>query len=279
MNQMIDVLDYNHKIEPKIQEALSPIMGFFKDLSFGYTRFYQNETRIILETNTDWFAAHVEKGLYDTALSECVTRVLSNADNQYVYLMTGEPMTPVHSLLFEHDMWNGLCFYVKSKNYIEAFHLETSRDNNEILNLYVSHPDVFQKMVNFIREKLFDLKIENAPRCLFSIYTPNDLEENYSHNEHNYSIYNEKKLKEFSKTIDVKKVYIPRYNVFLPKRQAACYFLLTKGFTSKEIGHRLGLSSRTVESYIAIIKSKLGIHYKNELIANEYKDSEPQKYS
>lgn len=267
--QTLAMLEYNQSLEPKVQDVLAPVMGFFKDLSFGYTRYYHDESRIILETNTNWLMAHVEKGLYDQALSECFRHVISQNDNQYVSLITGEPTTPVHSLLFEHDMWNGLSFFVKSKSYVEAFHLESSRNNAEVLKLYVSHPDVFQNMVSFIRHKLIELKIEEAPKCPFPLALNNSNQEGFKQAESNETAHKNRELDAFSKEIGLKKVYLPQYDIFLPKQQAVCYSLLSKGFSSKEIGNRLGLSSRTVESYIAIIKEKLGVHYKNEIISNE----------
>jgi DNA-binding CsgD family transcriptional regulator len=52
----------------------------------------------------------------------------------------------------------------------------------------------------------------------------------------------------------------------LSKQQQACVFLLMRGKTMKEIASILNLSVRTVESYFALIKLKLGCNNKSQII-------------
>jgi DNA-binding CsgD family transcriptional regulator len=52
----------------------------------------------------------------------------------------------------------------------------------------------------------------------------------------------------------------------LTEKQMACLKLLTQGYTMKLIGRYLGLSPRTVESYLTNIKIKLKLSQKIELI-------------
>jgi DNA-binding CsgD family transcriptional regulator len=56
-------------------------------------------------------------------------------------------------------------------------------------------------------------------------------------------------------------------NVYLTKREAECVFHLAKGQTAKQIGKTLGLSPRTVETYLAKTKEKLKCHTVTELIS------------
>lgn len=53
----------------------------------------------------------------------------------------------------------------------------------------------------------------------------------------------------------------------LSPREKQCAHYLLNGMTAKEIGQQLGLSSRTVESYIVNMKIKLNCANKAELIA------------
>lgn len=55
-------------------------------------------------------------------------------------------------------------------------------------------------------------------------------------------------------------------NVYLSKQQLICAKFLLNGMTAKEIANKINLSSRTVESYIDIIKTKLKCYNKTELI-------------
>lgn len=54
--------------------------------------------------------------------------------------------------------------------------------------------------------------------------------------------------------------------IYLTKREAECFYLLSRFSTVKKIAQILALSPRTVESYINQIKTKMCILYKSELI-------------
>jgi len=54
--------------------------------------------------------------------------------------------------------------------------------------------------------------------------------------------------------------------VFLSTRERECVSLLVKGKTAKEIGKIMKLSHRTVEHYLATVKTKLNVSSKSELI-------------
>ncbi|MCK4870980.1 MAG: helix-turn-helix transcriptional regulator, partial [Gammaproteobacteria bacterium] len=61
--------------------------------------------------------------------------------------------------------------------------------------------------------------------------------------------------------------------VHLSDRQIECLTYLLAGYTAKEIAQILGLSFRTVESYVEIIKQKHGCPNKKELIRKILPDS------
>lgn len=52
----------------------------------------------------------------------------------------------------------------------------------------------------------------------------------------------------------------------LSSREKQCAYFLLNGMTAKEIGHQLGLSNRTIETYIEHIKIKLQCRNKTQLI-------------
>jgi len=52
----------------------------------------------------------------------------------------------------------------------------------------------------------------------------------------------------------------------LSERELECLFLQIRGKTAKQIGDILGLSKRTVESYVDNIKTKMGCQNKSELL-------------
>jgi DNA-binding CsgD family transcriptional regulator len=63
--------------------------------------------------------------------------------------------------------------------------------------------------------------------------------------------------------------YLLAYNqspIDLSTQQQLCVFFLIRGKRTKEIAHILGISTRTVESYIEIIKHKLGCCSQSQII-------------
>jgi DNA-binding CsgD family transcriptional regulator len=58
----------------------------------------------------------------------------------------------------------------------------------------------------------------------------------------------------------------------LSKRQTECLFFLLRGKTDKEIGGILGLSSRTIESYINEIKFKMNCLTRTEVIEKAFSE-------
>ena len=59
-------------------------------------------------------------------------------------------------------------------------------------------------------------------------------------------------------------------NANLSQQKINCLNLLATGFSAKEIGEKLNLSRRTVESYIADIRRTYGFRNSKELIAAYY---------
>jgi DNA-binding CsgD family transcriptional regulator len=53
----------------------------------------------------------------------------------------------------------------------------------------------------------------------------------------------------------------------LSKREKECVSFLSKGYTDKQIARQLGISPRTVETYLSAAKHKLSIATRAELIA------------
>lgn len=53
--------------------------------------------------------------------------------------------------------------------------------------------------------------------------------------------------------------------VYLTRRESECLFYLARGYSSREIGEMLDLSSRTIESYLNNVKAKLSCTRRSEL--------------
>ncbi len=59
----------------------------------------------------------------------------------------------------------------------------------------------------------------------------------------------------------------PFEDVYLTAREAECVYYYTLGFTLIDIAHKLKISHRTTEYYIANVKKKLRVRSKQELLS------------
>jgi DNA-binding CsgD family transcriptional regulator len=59
----------------------------------------------------------------------------------------------------------------------------------------------------------------------------------------------------------------------LTERELDCLIYTTLGMSAKDIGKKLGLSNRTIESYLQTLKQKLGCHSKSQLLKLIYQSS------
>lgn len=63
-----------------------------------------------------------------------------------------------------------------------------------------------------------------------------------------------------------KELYSSKCINMLSKRQNECLYLLAHGMTIKEIAKKIGLSPRTIEHYLEVIKTKLNCTSRSDLI-------------
>lgn len=68
----------------------------------------------------------------------------------------------------------------------------------------------------------------------------------------------------------------PKSPESLSEREEEVLNLITRGFTSREVGDRLFISPRTVENHIAELYRKLGLHNSHQLSCEVYQDEETE---
>jgi DNA-binding CsgD family transcriptional regulator len=123
----------------------------------------------------------------------------------------------------KHSLAHGLTIVQQHRDYCDFFMIATSPNNSQVNNFYLNKKEMFHHfMANFY--ETFDSTIQELNS--YKIYVPyrNDSDDNFL--------------------------------ITLSPRQQDYAQLLIKGLTSKEIAKNLGLSHRTVEEYIDILKLK-----------------------
>lgn len=63
-----------------------------------------------------------------------------------------------------------------------------------------------------------------------------------------------------------------KHREYLTKRESQCFSWIVRAKPTKVIGSKLGISTKTVENYIDILKEKLGCNSKMELMGKAIRD-------
>src|SRR3989338_11624667 len=166
-----DFINYNTELYPLLKDICHPLFSNFNFSSFGYTKYLFDGSRMVLETNHDWFKLYDQ--LKFNEKEEGTHSLLHNimmleSKDQHSNILVGNPKSKLHEALFSLNIWNSISIYTKTEKYIEVFHLATSRDNDQAIDFYVNRKDLLQRFIYYFREKLHDLNLNNAP------FTPPD---------------------------------------------------------------------------------------------------------
>lgn len=148
------------------------------------------------------------------------------------YLNLGISRNLSHFLRDHHGFAHGLTIIQQHGPYCDFFIFGTNPDNSCINNFYLNKKEAFQEFI-----KNFYLK------------TGTILDDLYQHR--------------LALPVDVYKHR--KSNSSFSTRQLECGDLVLKGLTSKEIAKKLGLSPRTVEEYIKVLRKKSGAKNKTQL--------------
>jgi DNA-binding NarL/FixJ family response regulator len=155
------------------------------------------------------------------------------------------------------DIGHGIHLVRHQKEKTEVFGFASHCDNRKIYDFYLNQSHLLKKFTQYFLEEAKELITIGQAQL---IVPPPKM------------ILKDENLEKIS----YKQNDLPAINSFyqkinhpfrlLSKRESECFGLLIQGISSTAIGHKLGLSSKTVYVYIDRIKQKLGCHNKEELI-------------
>ena len=225
-------------------EALG-IIGFY------YIRLYEDGSFLDLSARPDWSLLYFQKlfaGQYPlSALSDHI--YIENGVN----LWTLNADNPIWQDGIAHFGYgNGITLCEQRQGFKELYSFYARADNTHINDFYLRHLDFLEKFKKMFVEKGQRL-IRQADQYRFI------LPERY-HTPENPTTALPKSLQHIFNQEDQECLETPT------PREIECLSLFSKGFSSKEIGGLLGISQRTVENYIANLKSKWHCNKITELL-------------
>lgn len=260
-----DAIDYNISISDRLVDLCDPLK-YLGLIHFGCLKFFKDGTYLKLSNNINWTKHYLINNLADNQgnFAEKLKIAAFFTLDQHLWPAS----KPGDSLSAMHDfgIFNGINFNIKSNDYIESFYFATSKDNQQVFNIYVSHTDLLKRFILYFKEKTADI---------FNIYEAKKLAMQKSPLSFVQAVlgscstdYEDQNLVDFKKNTMIKHYHLNgKYcQTYLTKRESECVKYLARGKSSKEIGKLTDLSPRTVESYINLAKYKTGSDSSSALV-------------
>lgn len=149
---------------------------------------------------------------------------------------------------------NGISICQDHAHFREVYSFYSTSENHAINHFYLNNIDYLKKFKNFFVKKANKLiqKSENNKFILPKEHLKSDWQVNATGNK--------------KPILELPILERTGIQEVLTEREKSCLFWLVKGKSSKDIGNILCLSKRTVENYIANMKSKLSCKKASELV-------------
>lgn len=214
---------------------------------FTFGRHYHDGSRLYLKDRCDALDEYLKEKHYLNGNTECKPE---NYKEQVMLWSTAPNQRVFDACARAYGFDHGIFVFEPHDNYCETIAFATNSSNDRIINTYLSKMDQLKAFIEYFREMAAPI-IRQAEKQKFIL--------------------------PFNETLDISSALIDtsQYNALkinsccdelLTERQIECCLLLLQGKTAREIGASLKLSTRTVEYYLNIIKTKLDCKNKAELL-------------
>ncbi len=253
-------LHYNESVLPALRDICSPLFSSFGFTTFAYLRFLNNGKLLHVSTNHDWLQFYAGQNLFND-VERYKNEINSIPENGIGYFLRSTKVSPdFASLLEKFDLWHAISIYIRHPNYCESYCFATVADNHQIHDLYHNNMDILKHFILYFKSKGHTWLDHSDSAKLFTTTSPSFQEDE--------KFLLDKKINEFLSQTKVHKFYFGdnQHSITLSPRQAECLVHLSNGKSTKEIGKKIGISHRTVETHLELLKHKVGRHTKSDLV-------------
>lgn len=249
-NSILHNNHYSLHIIHEVQAICEPLFQKNQISTFVYARFFDSASTYICSSHPHLHAHHLNHGYIATPI---IPENLLN--NKFHYLLLPNQNDGFSQVIFDYknyfDINFGINFYERYESYFDLFSFFTRDDSPSKINHMINHIDIFEKFKLYFKEKAAKLIAKSAQN---EIILPQHMRPNLS------GLKKDPRLKRHCFTTQGQKNY-------LTDRELEVIKYLAQGCTAKDAGKLSGLSPRTIENYLANIRTRLGIHKKHEIIS------------
>jgi DNA-binding CsgD family transcriptional regulator len=241
------VYDYTLSHINNITEICRPLSNLGID-DFSWLKITKNEELIFL---TNVHKDFIKEFYLETYKDDPLLHLLSTNKNPVVYYIWPENATDaIAKLLNKYSMYSGMAICYRDGETIQMFCFSFRKYFPNYTNFFINH---IQQLTNFISyfRTIYNPVLNNC-----------NIMANY-----NGIIPNQSFIINSPITIETCNVNIIQNDntIIFSAREIQCIRAIKQNKTSKEIAQELGISYRTVESYIEHIKDKAGLDSKHDI--------------
>jgi DNA-binding CsgD family transcriptional regulator len=259
-------LELSEVICNKIKPLCEPLDRVFGIPLFGYRKFFPDGTCFNTSSNVE-LTKFVQEKFSNKMLPNYEEEAKSGLQRErYFVLRVGEPSPQdlFLSALYDYDVWNTLSLYRKDGECLEGFYFTSTRKNYKIVEEYINNIGLFERFSYYFREKFSDiLSAEDIKKVSLPTVSASIFEDC-----NKLALEKEKSFHDFiAHTFPQKlSLNINGKEVPLSSQEFKCLAWLSRGKTAKEAARMMGLSPRTVESYMDNVRFKTKIDSRSKLI-------------
>lgn len=217
--------------------------------SFNYIRNYYNGSQVNLSNTPLWLEHFYEQEYYNIGAFENHPK---NYENGALLWPSLSGQKVFYDARTYYDIDNGITVVEKHQNCCDFFYFGSTSKNTQATNFYINNSDLLKKFILYFREsgkKI--LKAAEKSRIIRPdlLWDKKNNKRDTNLNQLREEFLNDIKLEEkvLTESFQGKRI---------SSKQACCLHYISKGKTAKEIAKLMGISNRTVEAHIAMLKSK-----------------------
>ncbi len=257
------LLEFNRAVQPKLTEILEPLklLGIS---NFAYVKYTKDNETFRIGNHTEYTDMWFKLGIYKkpATLNRLADQGTNPDSNQPKCYLWNADNTDLTQLRRDVNMWNGASFYLHRGDHIEGWALGGTLEDHALPNFILNNQEAIKLFFHYFRSTASDLidTSDKSKILLKPITAEPELAENICNSEH---------LAEFLRQIALNKYFLRHgsESFTLSTRELDCLRHKNQGFSAKEIARLMGISYRTVETYLGNIKVKSGLRNISQVLA------------
>ncbi len=244
-----------------IEDLCSDLFSNTKIKEFGYLRILADGRYLFLCSHLDFTVFYLEN-IHSNRDNFVGKDMRSHHTNgYYCTLLPKKRDNYLIDVLYNFNLWNGLCFFKRQKQYIEAWSFVSDKSVDSLSDYYFNYLEPLQSFAEDFSTLSIDLfKDAKENLAIYKEYQIGEIGEigakavaiNYKTNK--------ERIDQFMKLTEPKRkiaIVTDRGEEYLTKSELFCMEKLMIGLGAKEIARLATRSHRTVEKHIENIKKKL----------------------